>query len=325
MFTASCRTAVKIVSRLPIAPTPTSSHASRLLCGDTTCRARQLAFTQSASSNDSFGDGAMSAPASSASWRRCGAVAGAPTSACSSPAPAPPGRPRSQARQTHVRQLSPGRSPASPACWRPAARSAAGRPSGAARCAAPGRRAASAGPVPAGPFVLVEDRRPRGCAPAVAGVERGGVEEVEGRLRGDHLDRVAARLQASYRSGVWIAATEPVTPSSTLAMPRSWWQLFDSVQQALPGSSRRLTRSIVAVQRAEDRPMRRPLPGCWPPSGRRRNGARMLGDLQQPLVADADFQLELDQHAAEAPVGRGSDRSAWAPAPGAATAPARRS
>src|SRR5262249_50861678 len=101
----AARTAAVIWSRGASAPTPTSPQARRLLSGATTRSRGQWALTQASKSSSARPAGG-SAPAPAASWRRCRAVrvcchmsvfiAGARTT----------GRAGSQARHTHVRQLS---------------------------------------------------------------------------------------------------------------------------------------------------------------------------------------------------------------------------
>src|SRR5439155_15128577 len=103
-----------------------------------------------------------------------------------------------------------------------------------------------------------------------------------------------------YSDGSRTAATEPVTPSSTLAIGLLLMEMFHFLQQARCQVTA-TDAGVAAIERTEQRPEARPLQrvgnhqvgGGLPP--------RPLGDLQELLVADADLQLELDQHTAEVP------------------------
>src|SRR5262249_3805238 len=114
------------------------------------------------------------------------------------------------------------------------------------------------------------------------------------------LTRWPARFRSSYSCGVRMAATEPVTPRRTLAMGPLLVQAFRCVEQAV-GQFAAGDAVVAALERAEVGQGG----GAFQRVGRHevRGGvaARALGDLQQPLVADADLELELDQDAPEAP------------------------
>src|ERR1019366_7620894 len=96
-----------------------------------------------------------------------------------------------------------------------------------------------------------------------------------------------------------MAATEPVTPSRTLAMSRPP-MLFNYIEQRTGqlGSG----QLLVALSVAEKRPVRFVFErvGHQPVSVGMLAGS--LGNRQQVVVADADFEFELHQQAAMGPV-----------------------
>src|SRR5215207_9469468 len=110
------------------------------------------------------------------------------------------------------------------------------------------------------------------------------------------------RLSAAKSCGVRMAATEPVTPSSTLAISPPPAQVVDGVEQTVRQFGPRDT--LVAVT---DRPEKRPLGGRLQRVGHHQVGvglaARSFGHVEKLLVADADFKFELHERAAKAPFG----------------------
>src|SRR5262249_41671836 len=106
---------------------------------------------------------------------------------------------------------------------------------------------------------------------------------------------------AAYSAGVWIAATDPVTPTKTLAMAPPP-VLLDRGQEArgqlVPGHT-----LVGPAQRPQVGPLRRPFQRV----GHHQVGigvtARPLGDVDQLVLAQADLELELDQHAPKPPLG----------------------
>src|SRR5438128_9284930 len=108
------------------------------------------------------------------------------------------------------------------------------------------------------------------------------------------------RFNSANNSGTLTAATEPVTPSNTLAMSEFPMLRFDQSNEF--GWQGRARHPFVSpVARPEQRPILRPLqtvrhhqvrPGLLP---------RALGDVAQSIVINANFELELHQYAPKAP------------------------
>src|SRR5437763_8103555 len=108
-------------------------------------------------------------------------------------------------------------------------------------------------------------------------------------------------VRASWRAGTRTAATLPVAPSRTLAIGRALLvQVLDRQHQPVGQLPPR--HPLVAVlPRPDVRPVRRPVERV----GHHQVGVgllpRGLGDPQQLVLADPDFELELDQHPGEPP------------------------
>src|SRR4051794_37833627 len=96
-----------------------------------------------------------------------------------------------------------------------------------------------------------------------------------------------------------MAATEPVTPSSTLAMSRLLMVSFKHVEQRARQFGTRYL--VVPLLVAQERPFGGTIErvGDHPIGGR--IPARTLGDGEQFVFAHADLQLELDEQAVEFP------------------------
>src|SRR5262249_47422279 len=99
------------------------------------------------------------------------------------------------------------------------------------------------------------------------------------------------------KAGVRSAATEPVTPSKTLATAVRLHGVEQSVGQLRP-----LDPPVLSPERAEEGVARGPFQGVRHHQVAPRLPPRALGDSEQLRVGDADFQFELDEGAAEAPV-----------------------
>src|SRR5207247_640450 len=110
-----------------------------------------------------------------------------------------------------------------------------------------------------------------------------------------------ACLSAAYSAGVRMAATDPVTPSKTLAIAPLRVQALHFRDQARRQFTTR-DLDVAPIQGTQHGPL-----GCPAERiGDHQVGGgvlpRALGDLDQFGVADADFELEFDEHATEAPV-----------------------
>src|SRR5262245_1168265 len=125
-------------------------------------------------------------------------------------------------------------------------------------------------------------------------------------------------------SGVWMAATEPVTPKSTLAMALLPMQSFDGIEQAgrqvaaadpyIPCLRGPLTPIPSPPRRGRGQNRRpsgawsqeRPRGSAFQRVGYHQVGGRLptraLGDVAQLLLTQPDFELEFDEDAAKAPV-----------------------
>src|SRR5256885_15509754 len=99
-----------------------------------------------------------------------------------------------------------------------------------------------------------------------------------------------------------MAATEPVTPSNTLAMAALLVQALHGVQEARR-QLRALHALVTAGTRANEGPVLRPFQGVGDHQFRARLLTGLLSNFKQFVVADADFELKLDQQATELPVG----------------------
>src|SRR5438552_18585993 len=97
-----------------------------------------------------------------------------------------------------------------------------------------------------------------------------------------------------------MAATEPVTPSSTLAMASLAMLRFDRVEQ--PGREFCPGDPLITLCRAEVGPLGRAVERVGDHPVGIRLPARLFGDSEKLLIADANLQLELHEDAAKCPV-----------------------